>query len=218
MFRGECPIGGIRITGYITPAARYCAIRGGRYRVTGNSNTEQEQGTCTFRNGRTCNVWDDFDGKCDPNTAAGQSSYNDPFAYCAVVGTIDTPDRLYDGAKLPDSIIKDMIRQGIISADAPPEFQQNAVWRCMNGGVWVCHFGANLPCLEKADTAQVPTPGMEDYCNKNPSADNIPAAVTGRATVYEWKCRNGKPGIVKQLFRSDPQGYLSEFWYKLTPK
>jgi hypothetical protein len=135
-----------------------------------------------------------------------------------VVGTIDTPDRRYNGARLPDSIITGMIRQGIISADAPPQFRESAVWRCMNGSVWVCHFGANLPCLEKADASQVSSPGMEDYCKKNPSADNIPAVVTGRATVYEWRCRNGKPGIVKQLFRRDPQGYLSEFWYKLTPK
>ena len=33
MFRGECPAGGLRVTGYITPAARYCAITGGRYTV-----------------------------------------------------------------------------------------------------------------------------------------------------------------------------------------
>jgi len=25
MFRGECPVGGLRVTGYITPAARFCA-------------------------------------------------------------------------------------------------------------------------------------------------------------------------------------------------
>ncbi len=28
LFRGECPAGGIKITGYVTPAARYCAIPG----------------------------------------------------------------------------------------------------------------------------------------------------------------------------------------------
>ena len=33
MFRGECPVGGLRVTGYITTAARYCAITGGRYTV-----------------------------------------------------------------------------------------------------------------------------------------------------------------------------------------
>ena len=153
-----------------------------------------------------------------PVTEVGPSSYNDPFAYCAAVGTIDTPDERYDGAKMPESIIQGMIQQGIVSAEAPLEFQQNAVWRCMNNSVWVCHFGANLPCLEKADTAQVPTSEMEDYCKTNPTADFIPAAVTGRATVYEWACKDGKPEVVKQLFESDAQGYLADFWYELTPK
>ncbi len=88
----------------------------------------------------------------------------------------------------------------------------------MNGNVWVCHFGANLPCQEKADTSQTPTSEMQDYCKANPTADNIPAAVTGRATVYEWGCKDGKPAVVKQVFQSDPRGFLANFWYELTPK
>jgi putative hemolysin len=218
MLRGECPVGGIKITGYVTLAAQYCAITGGKYQATGNSNTDQEQGTCIFKNGQTCDVWDYFAGKCNPNTEAGQLSYSDPFAYCAAVGTIDTPDERYNGPKMPDSVIQAMIRQGIVSADTPPEFQQNAVWRCMNNSVWVCHFGATLPCLEKADTTQVPTSGMEDYCETNPTADSIPAAVTGRATVYQWGCKDGSPTVVKRLCKTDPQGYLADFWYGLTPK
>lgn len=149
---------------------------------------------------------------------AGQSTYNDPFAYCAAVGTIDTPDERYNGDKLPASVVQGMIQKGIVSADAPQAIQQNAVWRCMDNKVWVCHFGANLPCLEKADTAQTPTPEMEDYCKANPTADNIPAAVTGRATVYEWGCKDGKAEVVKQLFKGDQQGYLADFWHELTPK
>lgn len=216
MFRGECPVGGIKIAGYITPAAQYCAITGGKYNIMGNSNTDQEQGTCTFKNGKTCDVWDYYAGKCNPQ--AGQSTYSDPFAYCTVAGTIDTPDRRYNGDKIPNSIIQGMILRGIVSADAPSEFQQNAVWRCMNHKVWVCQFGANIPCLEKADTSQVPTSGMVDYCETNPAADGIPAYVTGRATVYEWVCKKGKPEAVKQLFKGDTQGYPTVFWYELTPK
>jgi putative hemolysin len=218
MLRGECPVGGVRITGYLTLAAQYCAITGGKYQVTGNSNTDQEQGTCTFKNGQTCDAGDYFAGKCNPNSGTGQLSYNDPFAYCTAVGTIDTPDGRYKGDKMPASIIHGMIQQGIVSADAPQEIQQNAVWRCMNNRVWVCHFGANLPCLEKADTAQAPTAEIEEYCKKNPTADSIPAFVTGRATVYEWRCKGGKAEVVKQLFKIDPQGYLADFWYELTPK
>jgi putative hemolysin len=65
MFRGDCPIGGIIITGYVTPAAQYCAITGGTYRVTANSDTDQEKETCTDRNGRTCDAWLYFAGGCD---------------------------------------------------------------------------------------------------------------------------------------------------------
>jgi putative hemolysin len=64
MFRGDCPVGGIKVTGYVTTAAVYCAITGGDYNVTGQSNTEQEQGTCTFKNGKSCDVWDYWNGKC----------------------------------------------------------------------------------------------------------------------------------------------------------
>ena len=64
MFRGDCPVGGIKITGYVTPAAVYCAITAGEYTVTGQSNTQQEQGTCVFKNGKSCDVWDYWNGKC----------------------------------------------------------------------------------------------------------------------------------------------------------
>jgi hypothetical protein len=156
--------------------------------------------------------------KLQSTAAIAEPPYTDPFAYCASVRTVDAPDERYNGPKMPDSVTQGLIQQGVISADAPPEFQKSAVWRCMNGQVWACHFGANLPCLEKADMSQVPTSGMDDFCKANPTADNIPAAVTGRATVYDWKCTAGKPEVSQQVFHADPQGYLSDFWYKLNAK
>ena len=45
----------------------------------------------------------------------------------------------------------------------------------------------------------------------------IPASVTGRGTVYEWRCQDGVPGIVGQVFEPDAQGCISDFWYELTP-
>jgi hypothetical protein len=149
--------------------------------------------------------------------STAQKTYADPFAYCAAIGTIDAPDASYTGAKMPDVIVQGMIRQGIVTADAPKEIQQNAVWRCMEKSVWVCHFGANLPCQEKADTSQTPSAAMTEYCAANPGAEAIPAAVTGRATIYEWACKDGKPQVVKQVFQSDAQGFLAEFWYQLKP-
>ncbi|MEI8307163.1 MAG: hypothetical protein WCF99_08860 [Chloroflexales bacterium] len=150
-----------------------------------------------------------------PTPTTEASSFHDPFAYCAAVGTIDAPDARYIGDKLPDILVQGMIRKGIVTADAPPAIQQNAVWRCMQGHVWICHFGANLPCQEKADTSQAPTAEMTAYCAANPATDSIPAVVTGRATVYAWGCKDGNASIVTASFRVDPQGYLADFWYEL---
>ena len=64
LMRGECPAGGLKVTGYVTPAAQYCVITGGTYAITGESNTDNEQGTCTFANGVVCDVWEYYNGKC----------------------------------------------------------------------------------------------------------------------------------------------------------
>ncbi len=64
MLRGDCPGGGIRVTGYVTPAARYCAVTGARYAVTGASNTPDERGTCSFKSGKSCDARAYYDGRC----------------------------------------------------------------------------------------------------------------------------------------------------------
>jgi hypothetical protein len=67
MYRGDCPEGGIKITGYNTEVAIYCAISGGVYAITDKSGAEDEQGTCTFKGGKTCDAWEYFNGTCDAN-------------------------------------------------------------------------------------------------------------------------------------------------------
>jgi putative hemolysin len=64
LFRDECPVGGVRITGYVTEAGRYCAITGGTYEATETDASGEEQGTCTFADDTTCDVWEYFDGEC----------------------------------------------------------------------------------------------------------------------------------------------------------
>jgi putative hemolysin len=64
MFRGKCPVGGLRVAGYATPAAKICVITGGIYTATGNNKMDNEQGNCAFKNGTICNAWDYFNGKC----------------------------------------------------------------------------------------------------------------------------------------------------------
>ncbi len=66
MFRGNCPVGGLRVTGFVTRAARYCAITGGRYAVAANSGLPDEQGACTLPSGKICDAVAYFAGRCGP--------------------------------------------------------------------------------------------------------------------------------------------------------
>lgn len=64
MLRGDCPVGGLRLTGYITPSARYCAVTGGRYTVQGRSGAADEQGACTLPGGKSCDADAYYAGTC----------------------------------------------------------------------------------------------------------------------------------------------------------
>lgn len=70
LLRGDCPVGGVKVTGYVTEAGRYCAITGGAYAVK-DEGSEPEQGTCTFADGSQCDAWDYYNGACAPGTTSG---------------------------------------------------------------------------------------------------------------------------------------------------
>ena len=157
-------------------------------------------------------------GAASPSATTEQAHFTDPFAYCAAVGAIDAPDARYTSSEVPEVIIKGLRKELETPDDAPMEwFVAGTVWRCMGGKVWACFVGANLPCTAKADTSQTPASAMVDFCNANPTSDFMPANVTGRETVYEWRCTDGVPEIVKELFKPDAQGFLSDFWYEISP-
>jgi hypothetical protein len=151
------------------------------------------------------------------DTVATGESYDDPFAYCAAVGTVDEPDARYTGEELPD-VIAEGIRAAFDAKDVDLEvFQRGTVWRCMDHEVYACNVGANIPCLAKADESREPAQPLIDYCKENAGSDFIPAVVTGRSTVYEWACDDTEPVIVDQFTEVDSQGFLEFAWHKLTP-
>ena len=78
MLRGDCPVGGVKITGYVTDAGRYCAISGGTYAITGSSGTSDEQGTCTLNDGTQCDAWDFYNATCAPRAAAPDAATIQP--------------------------------------------------------------------------------------------------------------------------------------------
>jgi putative hemolysin len=65
LLRGECPVGGLKITGYVTPQARYCAIHGGAYTITVQQTaTAAEQGDCTLPGKPACDALALYDRRC----------------------------------------------------------------------------------------------------------------------------------------------------------
>jgi putative hemolysin len=70
LLRGQCPVGGVKVTGYNTPAARYCAITGGQYTIIGTTNTGEEAGSCTLPSGTVCDAGEYYSGACSDSAPA----------------------------------------------------------------------------------------------------------------------------------------------------
>src|SRR5262245_8372094 len=152
-----------------------------------------------------------------PCAGPGQT-YPAPFGYAAAVGTIDAPDARYTGAAVPPAIAEGLRRAFNAPADASTElFTRGTSWRCADGRVYACNVGANLPCSAKADTSRTPSAPIAEFCRQNPAAQVIPMVVTGRATIYEWRCAGGVPVIERQVTAPDSRGYLQHIWYPISP-
>ncbi len=160
-------------------------------------------------------------GGCSTGAGPGLSptpaTYTDPFAYCAAVGNMDAPDARYSGAQVPEVLARGL-QKALNAPDTPLEVLINgSFWRCMDGKVYACFVGANLPCQAKANTDRTPTQAENDFCQQNVNADFIPMVVTGRETVYEWRCKDGVPEIARQFAQPDARGFLPDIWYEISP-
>lgn len=63
LFRGQCPVGGLKITGYENDAQIFCAITGGQVEGVGTATP-----MCKRIDGTYCSAQANLDGECpDPN-------------------------------------------------------------------------------------------------------------------------------------------------------
>lgn len=135
--------------------------------------------------------------------------FTDPWAYCAALAS-GIPDARYEGPSDPEPVARALIAKGVMAPGEP------FTWRCKNGRVYACSFGATLPCWQ-LDTRREPHSELINYCRENPWTDFIPLAVTGHGTMYTWACRNGQPVITGELWEVDEEGYALELWYEIPP-
>ncbi|MFH1089536.1 MAG: DUF333 domain-containing protein [Candidatus Uhrbacteria bacterium] len=64
LMRGDCPVGGRKVTDYVTAAGRYCVIGGGEYIITTLGDENTERGNCVFHNGSVCEAQNYYIGNC----------------------------------------------------------------------------------------------------------------------------------------------------------
>ena len=158
-------------------------------------------------------------GTMGATTAGEEGSLRDPFAYCATVGTIDAPGPRYIGPAMPEGIIRQLKDAFGLAADVSlAPLLKGWAWRCMEGKVYACMVGANLPCTTKADSSPEPAKPLREFCRTRFNAAAIPAVVTGRATIYAWRCSGGQPIIDRQMSQVDHAGFLSDIWYQISPE
>jgi hypothetical protein len=152
-----------------------------------------------------------------PRLASAEQRFDDPFQYCAAVKTIDEPDARYSGPPVPHAIARGLQRAFGIAPDQSLEpFERGTYWRCMDGAVYACTVGANLPCQDKPPPDPAPNDAMRTFCSESRDADNIPAYVTGHGTIYEWSCKDGEPVRGKAYSTLDRRGYIANVWHRIS--
>ena len=151
------------------------------------------------------------------NAAAQEpKAWHDPFAYCAAVGNVDAPDRRYTGPALPPAIPRGLRKAfGVEPTEPLAPFERGTSWRCMDGAVYACNVGANLPCDAKPAADPAPTDAMRTYCAENRDATFIPMYVTGHDTLYDWSCADGSPQRGRQTAELDARGFVASIWHRI---
>jgi hypothetical protein len=138
----------------------------------------------------------------------GAARIDDPFTYCGSVGTQDATRRL------PANLnVRAAAALEVNSADA---ISGGYFWRCLDGAVYVCTVGANLPCQSKADRARR-NPGAEAFCRDNRDADVVPAYAAGHRTIYAWRCISGRAVHGEIIVKLDRRGFQLDLWRRLQP-
>jgi hypothetical protein len=141
---------------------------------------------------------------------------SDPFDYCGRVGT---SDHVFGAGGDPSGATGRVLQPYLRAALELPEGSMlpagTVFWRCMQGKVYVCAVGANLPCGSKADRARRNS-GAANYCRDNPTAIDVPAFATGRETIYSWRCVDGKAVPGAPIADLDRRGFRRDIWHVVT--
>ena len=124
----------------------------------------------------------------------GAWAQTSPSEYCQQIRTDDAL------RSVPPSLVSAVVRLFQLEAMPPAQVERSTYFRCADGHILVCTVGANLVC-GKADTRRDVT-SVAAWCRENAGAANVPAYVTGHATVYRGRCDGIRPVAMPSAFNA----------------
>ncbi len=125
-------------------------------------------------------------------------AYDDPFAYCRAVGTIDYVDNRYAGPAVTPAIAQALLIPAGSARD-------RVRWRCVGGEVLACtsYIG---PICDMAPTVVE----MREFCERNPNVEQL------LAPSGPWACVDGKPQLPPDAhWPIDERGFLPQGWIRV---
>jgi hypothetical protein len=135
--------------------------------------------------------------------AAEQATAQDAVQLCREKGTDD------DVRPIPQSLVPAAERIfGLRMRDQ--QVLHSTVYRCADGHVLLCTYGANLPCGKANSDRDLP--GAEAWCRDHPNATFVPRFAIPRGNIYDWGCAGGSPKVIKQIEEIDPRGFVARYW------
>lgn len=127
------------------------------------------------------------------------ATYDDPFAYCRAVGTVDYVDYRYTGPATVEAITSTLLIPAGSARD-------RVRWRCFEGAVLACtsYIG---PICDMAPTVLE----MREFCERNPNVEQL------LAPSGTWACIDGKPKLpANASWPVDARGFLPQGWITVT--
>ena len=105
--------------------------------------------------------------------------------------------------------------EGAFGLRLPPELGERAViWRCDEGKVLGCFFGANVPCGQMDQRTELPD--VAQWCEDHPGA-GVPQAVSGHDTIWRWSCDGSRAVRGQAAWVLDRRGFVAGLWRPLAP-
>ena len=130
--------------------------------------------------------------------APAPESYDDPFSYCAAVGTIDYVDQRYAGPAVTEA----MTRVLLIPANSA---RDRVRWRCVDGAVLACTSYVGPICDVTPTVLE-----MREFCERNPNVEQL------LAPNGPWSCTDGQPLLPADAsWPVDERGFLPQAWVKV---